>query len=156
MNRLLTALALACVITTAFADDCQLLKAKVKMLVDEAQEHYENSRKKDSYVHGAQYEYYFKLILSTGTNLLAKSDSPTSEKNLRKYFDLVKKDYDAYTKVNAAADKAAATGRLQGNAGDRHRAKRLVNAEKLRDKELSEAIKRWEKFIEQLKREYKK
>jgi len=134
------------------AEDYDLLKTKTKILVDEMQEFYEDSCKKDSYVHGAQYEYYFKLAHTTGTNLLSRAESPANEKLLRQYFELVKKDYEAYTKVGAAADKAAATGRQYGNAGDRHRAKRLVNAEKLRDKELTAAIKRWEKFVGQLKK----
>jgi len=137
------------------AEDYDLLKAKTKILVTEMKEFYESSGKKDSYVHGAQYEYYFQLVHTIGTNLLARTDTPTNEKLLQQYFTLIKKDYDAYTKVGAATDKAAATGRLSGNAGDRHRAKRLVNAEKLRDKELTDAIKRWEKFVEQLKRSKK-
>lgn len=150
------AVALAFGAGVARAEDYQLLKMKTEILIDEAKEFYADSCKKDSYVHGAQYEYYFKIMLVTGTNLLAKAESPENEKNLRKYFELIKKDYESYTKVNAATDKAAATGRLYGNAGDRHRAKRLVNAEKLRDKELTAAIKRWEKFIDQLKKNEKK
>jgi len=141
---------------TACAEDYQLLKAKTGILVEQAQEFYSESRQKESYVHGAAYQYYFTLIHTTGTNLLARSESPTNEKLLRAYFNLVKKDYEAYTKVNAATDKAAATGSLSGNAGSRHRAKRLVNAEKLRDKELTAAIKRWEKFVGDMKKSAKR
>jgi len=136
-----------------WADEYELLKTKTQILVEQASELYAESCKKGSYVHEAQYEYYFRMMLSTGTNLLARAQSRENERNLREYFNLVKKDYEAYTKVNAATDKAAATGRSYGNAGDRHRAKRLINAEKLRDKELTAAIKRWEKFIGQLKKE---
>jgi len=137
---------------TALADDYQLLKTKTNILVEQAQEFYAESRQKGSYVHGAAYQYYFTLMHTTGTNLLSRSESPANEKLLRAYFNLIKKDYEAYTKVNAAADKAAATGSLDGNAGTRHRAKRLVNAERLRDKELAAAIQRWEKFVCELKK----
>jgi len=141
---------------TVRAEDYQLLKVKTRILVEQAQEFYSDSRKKESYVHGAAYQYYFTLMHTTGTNLLARSESPTNEKLLREYFNLIKKDYDSYTKVNAATDKAVATGTLDGNAGARHRAKRLVNAEKLRDKELTAAIKRWEKFVGEMKKSAKR
>jgi len=138
------------------AEDYQLLKVKTGILVEQAQEFYLESRQKDSYVHGAAYQYYFTLMHTTGTNLLARSESTANEKLLRAYFELIKKDYASYTKVNAATDKAAATGSLDGNAGSRHRAKRLINAEKLRDKELQAAIKRWEKFVGDVKKSTKR
>jgi len=149
-------LAAALAVPTVRAEDYELLRTKTGLLVEQAEEFYSESRRKESYVHGAAYQYYFTLMHSTGTNLLARSKSASNEKLLRAYFELVKKDYAAYTKVAAATDKAAATGSSDGEAGSRHRAKRLVNAEKLRDKELQAAIKRWEKFVGDLKKSPKR
>jgi len=135
------------------AEDNQLLKAKVELLVEQAKGLYEDSFRKGSASYGAQYQYYFGLIYASGTNLLARADSSTTTQRLRKYFDLVEKDYETYTKIEAAADMAAATGSTRGHNGARHRAKRLINAEKLRDQELATAVKRWENFVSQLKKD---
>jgi len=138
--------------SAAYAEDYQLLKTKVEMLVDQAKELYDDSCRKDSETHNAPCKYYFGLMYATGTNVLARAETPTNAQRLRKYFDLIQKDYEAYTKVSAGADMAAATGRGKGESGGRHRAKRMINAEKLRDKELAAAVKRWEAFVQQLKR----
>jgi len=142
------------------AEEYALLKAKVELLVEDAKGFYEESFRKGSESYGAPYQYYFGLMYETGSSLLKREESPATRLRLKKYYDLLEKDYEAYTKVEAEAAKAAATGgdkvlvgkRVVSN-GSRHRAKRLINAEKLRDKELADAVKRRESFATQVKRE---
>jgi len=138
------------------AEDYQLLKGKTELLAGQANDLLQDSFRKGSATYGAAYQYYFSLIHASGTNLLARTESPSNERLLHAYIDLVAKDYEAYTKVMSATEMAAATGKLKGNSGTRHRAKRLINAEKLGDKELAAAIKRWEKFVGDVKRSAKK
>jgi len=134
------------------ADDFATLKLKTQLLVDEAKEiSAESARTKDG-VHAAAFKYYGLLMVSTGTNLLARSESPTNTRLLRSYLDLVAKDYEAYSKCTDSASMAEATGYKRGHTGDRQRVKRRINAEKLGDKELADAIKRWEKFAAEVKR----
>jgi len=139
------------------AEEYMMLRAKVELLVEEAKGYYDDSFRKGSEIYGAPYQYYFGLMYGTGTNLLSRSESPTTVQRMRKYYDLIEKDYEAYTKVCAATEKAAATGsdqlcvgRRVVRNGSRHRAKRLINAEKLADRELEAAVKRWEGFVRQV------
>lgn len=141
--------------TAARAEDFQLLKAKVELVAGQAKDLYDDSCRKGSASYGAQYQYYFGLMYAAGTNVMGRAESPTTTNQMRKYLDLTGKDYEAYTRISAETDKAAATGYTRGKAGGRARAKRLTNAEKLRDKELESAIKRWEAFVTQLKKDAK-
>jgi len=115
------------------AEDYQLLRGKAELLVGQANDLLQDSFRKGSATYGAAYQYYFSLIYGSGTNLLARSESPTNVRLMQSYIDLVAKDYEAYTKVSDATTMASATGKLKGNAGTRHRAKRLISAEKLGD-----------------------
>jgi len=149
--------------TAVHAEEFMLLKAKVELLVGQAKELYDDSFRKGSEVYGAPYQYYYGLMYASGTNLLGSAESQTTTQRMKKYYDLIEKDYEAYAKVEAATAKAAATGsdkvyagRHVVNNGSRHRAKRLINAQKMGDKELAEAVKRWEKFATQLAKEQKK
>jgi len=140
------------------AEEYVLLKAKTELLVEQAKGLLDDSYRKGSESYGAPYQYYFGLMHATGTNLLARGESATNAQRLRKYCGLIEKDYEAYTKVNAAVDMAAATGADKKSvgrgrvirSGSRTRVQRLINAEKLRDKELAEAVKRWEGLAVQL------
>jgi len=145
------------------AEDYMMQKAKVELLVNQAKEFYDDSFRKGSETYGAPYQFYFGLMYATGTNLLARAESSATRQRMQKYCELIEKDYEAYTKVEAAAEKAAATGsdklfvgKWVVRDGSRHRAKRLINAQKLGDRELDSAIKRWENFASQLLREQKK
>jgi len=143
-------------IPTAQAEDYQLLRGKTELLVGQANDLLKDSFRKGSETYGAAFQYYFSLIYGSGTNLLARSESPTSVKLMHSYIDLVAKDYEAYTKVTDATAMAAATGSRKGHTGSRGRTKRLINAEKLGDKELTAAIKRWEKFVGDVKKSSKR
>jgi len=140
----------------AFAEDYQMLKCKTEILVDQVKEFRDESDRKGSELHTPQYQYYFRLMYATGTNLLARAESPTTVRRLNEYFALAKKDYDAYTRYEGAYDRAEATGSNRGRQGAQHRAKRIVNAKKLGEQELLAAIARWEKFVAELKREAKR
>jgi len=149
--------------TAVHAEDYAMLRAKVELLVGQAKDLYEDSFRKGSESYGAAYQYYYGLMYGAGTNLLGRAESQTTTQRMKKYYDLIEKDYEAYTKVEAATAKAAATGSDKVYAGrhivsngSRHRAKRLANAQKMGDKELGEAVKRWEKFATQLAKEQKK
>jgi len=143
--------------TVVRAEDYMFQRAKAELIVEQAKGLYEDSFRKGSESYGAQYQYYFGLMYETGTNLLGRAESQTTKLRMRKYLELIEKDYEAYTKVEAAVDKAAATGGDKIYAGrhvvangSRHRAKRMANAEKLRDSELAAAVKRWENFVRQV------
>jgi len=135
---------------TGRSEDYQLLRTKAELLVDQTKG-FGDSCRSGSYVQNAAYQYYFRLVHAVGTNLLARSASPSNERLLRTYIDRVCKDYESYTRAEEAEGKALATGSVRGKAGSRHRAKRLLNAEKFRDRELSSAIARWEKFFTEIK-----
>lgn len=137
---------------SAKAEDYDLLKLKASLLVEQAKGYREDSFCKGNELYGAAHQYYFTLVHASGTNLLARAKSSANEKLLASFCELAAKDYAAYTKVAAAEEKAAATGRSSGDAGCRHRAKRIINAEKLGDKELKAAIIRWEQFAKRLKK----
>lgn len=141
------------------AEDAQLERAKLELVVAEAGEMLADANRKGSATHNATYQYYFGLVYGSGTNLLARKDSPSVKNLRRKYMDLVGRNYAAYTKVEEAMSRAAATGndtrhvgRHVVSNGHRHRAKRIANAEKLGDAELAKAIREWESFVIQLKK----
>jgi len=144
---------------TVHAEDSMLLRAKVQLLAEQAKDLYEDSFRKGSDSYGVPYQYYFGLMYASGTNLLARADTTATTQRLKKYCTLIEKDYEAYTRIDAAAKQAAATGsdkvfvgRHVVKDGARKRARRLVNAEKLRDKELAAAVKRWETLVIELKK----
>jgi len=145
------------------AEDGMLLRAKVELVVGQADDLYKDSCRKGSESYGVGYQYFYGLIHATGKVLLDRPESQLTTIRMKKYLELIEKDYEAYTRIEAAASKAAATGHDRvltsrhriAFDGSRHRAKRITNAEKLRDKELGAAIQRWEKFALQLKREEK-
>ena len=148
--------------SAAYAEEYVLLKAKVELLVEQAKDFYDESCRKGSELYGAQYKYYFGLMYATGTNALGRAETPANKRKMEKYYELIEKDYAAYTSAAAAYDKVTATGsdkvhvgRHVVKDGSRHRAKRIINAEKLGDKQLEAAIKRWEEFAVRLKKEAK-
>lgn len=143
------------------AEEYQQLKTKAEILVGYVQELYDEACRKGSETHSPLYQYYFKLMNDTGKDLLSRPESVTNKQRLQKYFELAEKDYEAYTKLSGDADKAAAIGNDRVYVGRNHvvtngsrrRAKRLVNIERLGEKELALAIERWEKFSAQVKRD---
>lgn len=141
------------------ADELQLDRAKLELVVEQAGELLADANRKGSPTHAAPYQYYFGLVYGVGTNLLSRKDSPVTKNLQRRYMDLIDKNYTAYTRVEEAYGKAAATGndtrhvgRHVVSTGSRHRAKRIANAEKLGEKELTKAIQQWESFASQVKR----
>jgi len=133
------------------AEDAQLAQIKLQLVVDQAGELYDEACRKGSDTHTPAHKYYFGLIYASGTNLLARTPSSDTTSLTRQYMEMVQRDYKAYTKVETAVDKAAATGSRKGSSGSRTREARKASAERLGEKELASAIKKWEDFAVRIK-----
>jgi len=138
--------------TAGYAEDYVFLRGKTELITEEAKGLLASAP-------DAACKYYFGLIYASGTNLLGRAESSSTSQKMQRYISLAEKDYEAYTKVSEAMDRANATGgdvvavgnrqRVVKN-GERKRTNRRINAEKLRDKELEAAVKRWQNFATQL------
>jgi len=161
MKRIITFVFLSLALTFVVrAEDAQLQRAKMELLVEQAGEMFTDAQRKGSATHGAVFQYYYGLVYGAGTNILARKDSAATANLQNRYMALIAKNYETYTKVENAMEKAKATGsdtvRVGRNKvvrnGNRHRAKHIASAEKLGEKELAAAIREWENFVIQLKK----